>query len=55
MATGSNWVLVKVWVKAKKKSFKPKVRQNMPATTNPGIASGRITSRTVVTGVLPSV
>ena len=40
-ATGMSWVLVKVRVKAKKKSFQPKIRQNKPPTTIPGQGVGQ--------------
>ena len=55
IATGSNWVWVKVRVKAKKKSFQPKITQNIPATTSPGIELGRITRKNAPIGVQPSI
>ena len=55
MATGKSCVSVKVSVKAKKKSFQPKMMQNIPATTNPGRALGRITRQKVVIGLQPSI
>lgn len=39
METGTGWIWV--IVKAKEKLFQPKIRQNAPATTGPGIILGR--------------
>ena len=53
--TGNSCVSVKVNVKAKKKSFHPKIRQNIPATTNPGTELGRTTRKKAPIGLQPSV
>jgi uncharacterized protein YdhG (YjbR/CyaY superfamily) len=55
METGKSCVSVNVRVKAKKKSFHPKIRQNIPATTNPGTELGRITRKNAPIGLQPSV
>ena len=55
IATGKSCVSVKVRMKAKKKSFHPKIRQNMPATTNPAVEFGRITRKKAPIGVQPSI
>ena len=53
--TGKSWVSVKVRVNAKKKSFHPKMRQNIPATTRPGTEFGRMTRKNAPIGLQPSV
>ena len=53
--TGNNCVSVKVRVKAKKKSFHPKIRQNIPATTRPGTELGSTTRKKAPMGLHPSV
>ncbi len=53
--TGNSCVSVNVSVKAKKKSFHPKIRQNIPATTKPGTELGRMTRKNAPMGLHPSV